>query len=436
MNRSNVLVVVVDGLRASALGAYGNTTFATPALDEFAADSYLLDFCYAPATELGDNYRALWHSAHPLRPPEADANVVSLPQCLSNYGYTTTLVTDDSELRSFSATRHFDRIVETAPLETPHGHRSTAADIAQTALARLFADTCELIESKPHLATEAPGQHHANSPQLIWVHSRGMYGPWDAPLEFQRALLDEGDPPPLEPVTPPDLILDEAGDPDTAFRYSCAYAAQVMVFDACWRGLMDTIAARSAQESWLIVLLGARGFPLGEHQWVGGVDPRLYGEQLHVPFLVRFPDGAGKLARSAALTSHIDLLPTLAAFIGAELCAPTHYDGSSIVPLVSKADSEWRDALLSTSASSKSLRTASWCVRHGDDVTQSEQSDGVQLVDELFVCPDDHWEANDVAKLCHDVVHTLVRVTADLSGKLKQNQPLPVKILPETGFST
>jgi arylsulfatase A-like enzyme len=260
-----------------------------------------------------------------------------------------------------------------------------------------------------------------------------MYGPWDAPIEFQQSLRDDGDPPPLESATPPDLILDETGDPDTAFRYSCAYHAQVMVFDACWRGLMDTVTARSEWESWLIVLLGARGFPLGEHRRVGGVDPRLYGEQLHVPFLVRFPDGAGKLTRSAALASHVDLLPTIAAFIGAELSAPSHFDGASIVPLVAKADSAWRDALLSASASRKSLRTATWCLQHDDAATQTEQSDNDQAVDELFVRPDDRWEANDVAKLCPDVIDTLVQVAAEVSAQFKQNHPQPMRVLPEAG---
>jgi hypothetical protein len=433
MNRGNILVVVIDGLRASALGAYGNTSFATPALDEFAADSFLLDFCYAPAIELHDIYRALWLSVHPLRPQDADAGIVSLPQCLSNYGYTTTLATDDSDLRSFASARHFDQIVEAAELATPQNHRSTGVDVAQTAIARLFAETCALIESKAHSAGEASDAHRVISPQLIWVHARGMYGRWDAPIEFQRTLLDEGDPPPLDSITPPDLLLDEAGDPDTAFRYSCGYAAQVMVFDACWRGLMDTIAARSERESWHIVLLGARGFPLGEHRCVGGADPRLYGELLHVPFLVRFPDGAGKLTRSAALTSHVDLLATLAPIIDAEPSAPSHYDGASIVPLLSNADAPWRDALLSASSSSKSLRTATWCLRHDDAMTSTAAKlDGGLAVDELYVRPDDRWEANDVAKLCPDVVEALAHVTEDVSQRLSQHEPISAKILPET----
>ena len=59
-------------------------------------------------------------------------------------------------------------------------------------------------------------------------------------------------------------------------------------------------------------------------------------------------------------------------------------------------------------------------------------ADSALAVDELYVRPDDHWEANDVAKLCADVVDTLARVTADVSLQLKQNEPLAVKVLPAT----
>ncbi len=430
MNRENVLVVAVDGLRASALGAYGNTTFATPALDDFAAKSFLLDFCFAPATELGDIYRALWHSIHRMRPPVAEVSAPCLPQLFSNDGYTTTLITDDGDLRSFAASRHFDQYVEVPPADQP-----TDEDVAQTATARLFAATCEYIESQGHSAAKSFGTHRENSPQLIWMHSRGMYGPWDAPIHFQQSLLDEGDPPPLESVQPPDVVLSEDDDPDVAFRRSCAYAAQVMVVDTCWRGLMEFVEARSTEAPWLVVLLGVRGFPLGEHGRIGGVDPRLYGEQLHVPFLVRFPDGQGRLARSGALASHIDLLPTLAARIGpAELLAPPQIDGASILPLISNGNAEWRDALLSTSATSKSLRTASWCLRYDDAPARSnEQSDGGLQSDELYVRPDDQWEANNVAKLCADDVETLARVVDDVSQQLIRNMPLARKVLPENG---
>jgi hypothetical protein len=88
-------------------------------------------------------------------------------------------------------------------------------------------------------------------------------------------------------------------------------------------------------------------------------------------------------------------------------------DGRSLLPLASDSIVEWRGALLSAGATgSQSLRTAQWCLRTDaapplpeQDANRSQGLD--ELAAELYVRPDDHWEANNVAKLCPDAVATL-----------------------------
>lgn len=370
MPAPNILVIVVDGLRASALGAYGNTSFPTPALDRFAADSFLLDWCYASSVDLAEIYRDLWQS-----------DSISLPRQLKSSGYKTTLVTDAADLASFPAANEFDHRLQLSDKSTQDANvLQRVVDTSHTAFARLFASASDLVASS------------TASPQFVWVHARGMYGPWDAPLELQQSLLDEDDPLPVEAVTPPDFVMAESDDPDAAFRYACAYAAQAMVLDECCEALLAAVDSLDPADRWLISLIGARGYPLGEHRRVGGIDPRLYGEQLHVPWLIRFPDNAGRLGRSGQLTSHTDLAPSLL----------DSASGTSVRALSATAHSPWRDALLATSAAGhRAIRTTEWCLR------QKTDSQGDQITTELFVRPDDRWETNDVAKLCSEVVETL-----------------------------
>ena len=422
MPQPNILIVTVDGLRASALGAYGNTSFGTPALDHFAAESFALDWCYAPGAELGEAYRALWHSQHPLRPAPAAAGV-SLPRRMSDRGYRTILVTDQLELKTFAGADAFHELVQVAAAATIVGVESRAEDVAGTATARLFAAACDVVAAESDDAS-----------RLVWVHSRGMYGPWDAPLELQQSLLEEGDPPPVEAVAPPGFMLADDGDPDAVFRYSSAYAGQVMVLDACWKALMEaTTHAASNDNDWLVMLLGVRGYPLGEHGRIGGVDARLYGEQLHVPLLLRFPSGLGRLARSGALTSHLDVLPTLIHWMEdrpPDLGAPL--DGLSLLPLATSARSAWRDALVfGSDGGSRAIRTAAWCLRqHPAGLDENAVAILPGSKSELFVRPDDRWEANDVAKLCPEVVETLAHAIDDVSRRIAQNEPLPMNVLP------
>jgi hypothetical protein len=229
-------------------------------------------------------------------------------------------------------------------------------------------------------------------PSFVWIHARGLYGPWDAPTELQQSLMDEDDPPPIGSCDSPVVELKET-DSDTAFQFACAYAAQVMVLDDCWKEIDDAVR-RCASSEWLVVLVGARGFPLGEHARIGGLDERLYAEQLHVPLLLWFPDGRGKLLRRPELVSHVDLGRTLIEWIAAS--AGRHEElerivgESSLLSLSAASPMEWRQTHFAQSASCRALRTSDWSYRR--EANQVE----------LFVRPDDRWEANDVAARCSE----------------------------------
>jgi arylsulfatase A-like enzyme len=288
-----------------------------------------------------------------------------------------------------------------------------AEEIPQTALARVFSEACTVIES--------PGQ----PPQFVWVHGRGMVGPWDAPLALQQSLLDLDDPPPIDSIAPPDLSITDGADPDMVFRYGVAYGAQVMVLDACWQVLADALRSGGNSNEWLVMLLGARGLPLGEHGQIGGIDRRLHVEQLHVPWLIRFPDGAGRLARSGQLVSPLDLAPTIADWLGGDVASElSRGDGQSVLPLVAPRAAAWRDAiLLGETEERRAIRTPAWSLLY-------EPSRGAEE-SELFVRPDDRWEANNVAGLCPQIVDELVAASEAIAARIEADEPLPSDPLAE-----
>ena len=442
MPAPNILVVAIDGLRAAALGAYGNTSFATPVLDQIAAESFLFDSCYAPSADLSGVYRALWQSIHPAR-PECGAShrdgaqiARSLPRMLRELGYATTLVTDEPKSLSFAFVDDFDECIQLAADADIEKNPVRADDVSQTAMARVFSAACDVVAPRQ---TE-PRSPSARVPRFIWLHSCGMYGAWDAPIELQQSLLDEGDPPPVEARIPPDFLIASDAEPDAIFRHSCAYAAQVMSLDACCRDLLEYVYSDRASEQWLVVVLGTRGYPLGEHRRVGGVDPRLYAEQLHVPWLVRFPDGLGRLARSDQLVSHFDVMPTLLDYIESAMGGDrAGMDGMSALPLAPTARVDWRDALVFASGNgSQAIRTAAWSLRRegmtSDAKTTSREATSPQC--ELFVRPDDRWEANDVAKLCPDVVDALGSAMNDTLQKLSAGDAKPLTSLLSAGSAS
>ncbi len=387
----NILVIVVDGLRASALGAYGNTSYATPTLDRLATQSLLLEWCFAPAPGLADIYRASWRSEE-LGRSSAD---IALPRFLANAGYQTTIVTDEPSLSAFSSAEEFDEIIQVGSSTGINAAKRRATHASSTDLAHTFTAAIELVS-----------ETQRSQPRLVWLHTRGMYGPWDAPLEFQSLLLDEDDPEPIDSAAPPDKTVG-VNEPDAAFRHACAYAAQVMVLDECLEGLLNAAGANN-NSRWLISLMGARGFPLGEHGRIGGVDPRTYVEQMQVPWLISFPGGLGSMTRADALTSHRDLMPTLIDWIDRDQkLARSGLQGASVLPWTKSYRPAWREAVISKSETARSIRTASWCLREGRTQPTLEACIDATDAAELYVRPDDRWEANDVAKLCPDEVEKL-----------------------------
>jgi hypothetical protein len=406
MSGKNILVVAVDGLRAAALGAYGNTWYETPQLDQFAAESFLAEWCFAASPDLADIYRELWFGCHPLRPADHGTSSLSLVRQCAERGVRTRLITDDPALAEFPGGGDFDDVVA-----LPKAAPAIAPDLGATHLATLFANLDLTAAGDP-------------SSQLVWLHLGGMYGGWDAPLEMRHALADEDDPTPYVDAASPDLEIDPTADPDVRFRYACAYAAQVQVLDACVGALLTELQG----SSWTTILTGVRGFPLGEHGRVGGLNVQLHAEQLHVPLLVRSPNGAGQLHRASELVEHADIGATVVEFCQQNTAPQMFGDGLSLLPLIHAGAATWRDHLVACSSTgTRAVRTSHWCWQQLEPQAGAEGGDAVA---KLFVRPDDRWEANDIASLCPDEVAALSQTATEFEARCQAGESLSSLSLP------
>jgi arylsulfatase A-like enzyme len=399
-----VIVIAVDGLRASALGAYGNTWHPTPALDRLASESLLFDWLIADSPQLAGFYRAAWFGIEtPRDGVEREltqlGDVPSLARCLASAGVQAALTTDDQWVAEQADQLGFG---EVRGLEFPEP--TTADAVADTELAQLFAIAADQIESwgaaGADAATDAP-------PRLLWLHARGFHGAWDAPTELRQSLLDEEDPPAPEFVMPPMRL--ETNDHDELLLHRSAYAAQTMVLDQCIGMLLETLDAAGLTDSTLVALVGCRGFALGEHGAVGSDVRDLYGELTHVPLILRLPgDNSVPPPRSSELVQPTDLLPSLLSWfnVAAELSAGRNLlatDGASVQPV--------REAAYASGAAGESaLRTHAWSMRQSGD--RGKDGDAAGSV-ELFSKPDDRWEANEIADRCPNEAATMLALAAE-----------------------
>lgn len=367
----NAICLVIDRLHAGYLGAYGNGWIETPAFDRLAAESFLFDQMLIDTPQLQPLYRSYWQGSHALAGAD---DRLTLPAALRASGVHTALLSDEDAVYRHPLATDFNEIIAFEPPRQAQVAPEGAAE--QTHLARCFAQIIEWMQSAPR-------------PYLLWCHLAALGLTWDAPLEFRQLYSEPDGPEPRPSADVPDLLLPEDGNPDEAVAFAQAYAGQVSLLDACLGGLCKILRAQET----LLVVTSSRGFPLAEHRRFGPCDEAIYGELVHVPLVVRFPDGLGASARSQALVEPADLMPTLLDYWQIANTPPA--SAASLLPIIRGDAVALRDRLVVAGrGTERGLRTPAWYLRAVEDP-------------ELYVKPDDHWEANNVAIRCQEVVQCL-----------------------------
>ncbi len=376
MPEKNLICLVVERLHAGMVGAYGNSWIRTAAIDKLACESIVFDQAFLESPLLEQTYRAYWHGVHPADGRSRDEQTASLPHLLSSAGWHTALVTDSAEVaRLLSAAEFSEQVLVDSPTEC-----TTAADISESGMARLFGAATDWIQT-------------AREPFCLWVHARGLAGPWDAPLEMRNQFAEEDDPEPPKLVKVPNHWLPDEFDPDEPLGIRHAYAGQVTLLDLCLGAFLDELDAGPLAKRTQLTFLSTAGFPLGEHRRIGPCDDAMYNETTQLVWTMRFPDELGKLTRTQALAQPSDLPGTLLDWLELDVGQLGHGTASSLLSLIRGSLDFVRDRLLMVGRHDRALRTPAWHLRQ--PLTGAA---------ELYAKPSDRWEVNEVANLLPDIV--------------------------------
>ncbi len=171
----NVVLVLVDTLRADHLGAYGYSRPTSPALDRLAAESVLFTTARSQSACTFPSVNSLITSRHPidfLGQPERrigiPEDIPSLPEILSAHGYRTVAVSASPIVR------------KTPTKFNPHGGYHRGFDIFDEDCHRESA-RC-LNEKSSRYLDEL---QHAQ-PFFLYPHYYGPHAPYSPPVDYQR----------------------------------------------------------------------------------------------------------------------------------------------------------------------------------------------------------------------------------------------------------
>ena len=371
----NLICFALDRLHRNFLGAYGNTWIRTPGLDRLAFHATVFDQHVLESPHPEKVLASIWTGRHPL---ESVSENTSLQEILRGNGIQPVLITDKPGILPRAFSEQFERYL----LLTYPEPKQPAEEIAQTYLANIFAQCTAVLEEQPQ-------------PFCAWIVLRGLGGPWDAPLELREQYADEGDPSPYSAVEPPNIRFGKEDDPDILLAILQAYAAQVTVLDSCFEAFWEWLSGIGRARDTGVLFLSLRGFPLGEHAWIGRDGPTLYSEVLHTPLMIYLPERAPAAQQILSLVEPADLFPTILQLFGLGSEIPHRPVAASLVPLLEEEEETVHNRVLVTDQDgSRGMRTLHWYFRDADPP-------------ELYIKPDDFWDYNNVADRCSDVVEAM-----------------------------
>lgn len=208
--------------------------------------------------------------------------------------------------------------------------------------------------------TDAPGEAVQDSGRLIFEaapapHHEFYSASWDVPIPTNlKQPFDDPDRPAAhgEYQAGWDALLGHI-PPDEARwkRFNDFYVNSIRAVDANLARLLAELDALGIADRTIIVFTADHGEMAGAHG-LRNKGPFAYEENIHVPFYIVHPDVAGgNFCR--ALTSHIDVAPTLLAMAGVEAgqmsdLAGRELPGKSIVGLLDRPGTADIDTLRST----------------------------------------------------------------------------------------
>ena len=138
--------------------------------------------------------------------------------------------------------------------------------------------------------------------------------------------------------------------------YRWAYYRHVEMVDAEIGRVLDALDSSGRVRDTLVVFSADHGEGMGMHQTV--LKHFLYDEAARVPLMISWPEWLAQNRRDRVhLASGLDVLPTLCDFAG--IPAPPKARGRSLRPLLEDRNPEWREFVVSESATTgRMIRTA------------------------------------------------------------------------------
>jgi arylsulfatase A-like enzyme len=353
----NVIVIINDSLRWDHLGCYGNNWIKTPNIDKLASESALFDYFYPEGlptvpcrtTFFTGRFTFPFRGWQRLEPTD-----ILLAEILWNKGFTSALITDVYHLhkpsmafeRGFDYTQHIRGhegdpwvLDESIEVDIDRYYKGDGKDKAvrqqliqylrnihlwkseeDTFVARVVKAGIRWLEGQPR-----------KDNLLLWLDCFDTHEPWDPPPPYNRMYTDPN-------YSGKDIIQPIPGKvegyltPEELNHIARLYAGKVTLCDHWVGQFLDKVKELGMYDNTLIIYTTDHGEPFGDHGIIRKAEPLLYEELVHIPLIIRHPEGMGAGKRLDALVETTEIFPTILDFLNVP--RPPRIHGESLLPIM------------------------------------------------------------------------------------------------------
>jgi arylsulfatase A-like enzyme len=345
--RPNVLLMVLDTVRADHLSVYGYHRRTTPWLERLAKTATFYRHCFAASYTTLASHASIFTGLYPRShgaanlPPglsvgePLDPKWETLAERLAKLGYTNAAVIANVSYLSkyFGTDQGFHYYDDRKPLPCfPRGGTFPLRFLVRRLLGeakvlvqaqRLYRSAAEINEGVYEVLEDLRA---AGSPFFLFVNYMDAHSPYVPPEPFDR--LFEGRHKGLTPLMHYDALRD-----DVALRrrtitdverrhYVSQYDGAIAFLDAELGKLFARLQDLDLYDDSLIIVTADHGEAFGEHGFVGH-EWSMHQHQIGVPLIMKYPrQKVGQVIDGNV--SHVDLLPTILDTLGASAAEGAH----------------------------------------------------------------------------------------------------------------
>jgi arylsulfatase A-like enzyme len=295
----NVVLYIIDTLRADHLGCYGYRKPTSPHIDAFAADATRFARVSAQSAWTKPSIASILTG---LYPPVHGANSVSdvlsgevttLAEALGASGYVTAAFVTNSVLsREYGFDQgydHFEYLKEKGGREF---HQ--LSDVVNQSV-------FSWLDDRP-----------TEKPFFVCVHTMDPHAPYTPRSPYEEKFAGMVQDPRVGLLRSVNALTwkNRAPTEGTARDLMALYDGEIAFNDSQFGKFVDRLKALDLYESSVIVLVADHGEEFRDHgRWQHGFS--LFQEMLHVPLVMRFPEGRGAGEVIRRRVAQVDIMPTV-----------------------------------------------------------------------------------------------------------------------------